>query len=95
MLQTNITTLTGFIKKIYPKFITPSGVSITRFVLVHESMQKENNISRQVSFEMFCIKIGEFIDEIIVGSYVEICGFIHVNRQKQLILHTDKITKLN
>lgn len=95
MLQTNTIVLTGFINKIYPSFITPNGVNVSRFVLSHESTQSENNISRQVSFDMFCVKVGEIINDELLDSYVEVCGFIHKNRQKQLILHVSKIKNLN
>lgn len=95
MTHANITILTGFVKKIYPIFTTPNGVNVSRFVLEHRSTQNENNISREIAFNMFCVKVGGELDHQYLDSYIEVCGFIHLNRQKQLVLHVNKITKLN
>lgn len=95
MRQVNEVVITGIIKKIYPQIITPAGVVVSRFVLEHESSQIENQQSRRVHCKMFCVLIGDKLESLMLETQVEVRGFLNINLQKQLILHINKIKKLD
>lgn len=95
MRPINEVVLTGIVQKIYPPLTTPAGVVVSRFVLEHLSSQIENEQKRQVRCKMFCVIIGSELTSSLLETNVEVRGFLNTNLQKQLILHINKIEKLD
>ncbi len=86
--------LTGVVKKIYPPIVTVNKVKVERFVLEHQSVQEENGALRKVYCKMFCMILGNELSDIL-DLTVKVYGFIGANSQGQLVLHVNKIEKLN
>lgn len=94
MLPCNQINLSGIVAKVYENVITPNNVKVARFVLKHSSVQMESNEPRNVQCRIFCIcleniTLPELNDEIIVT------GFLSMNSQKNLVLHTQTVKILN
>ena len=94
-MQVNQIIITGEIIKIYPLIYTPNNAIVSRFILKHLSEQYENLQIRNVYCRLFCVQIGSDIDDGLLNNFVEIQGFLNTNSQKQLIVHINKIRKLN
>lgn len=95
MLQINQIIITGEITKLYPLINTPNNVKVSRFVVKHVSQQEENLHTRNVSCKLFCVVIGSVLDDKWLNAQVEIHGFLNTNAQQQLVVHVNKIKKLD
>lgn len=95
MHELNEVKLTGAISKIYPRVTTPVGLSVSRFVLEHDSMQLEAGIMRKVNCKIFCIFTAQKIDQEMLDCRVSVIGFLSTNAQKELVLHITHIQNLD
>ncbi len=74
---------------------TPAGIPILAFTVKHESMQIEGGISRQVSFELEAMAVGEVaqrLDAAQAGRSVRLQGFL-ASRSRlsaRLVLHVNQ-----
>jgi primosomal replication protein N len=95
MTECNQVCLTGIINKVYPPLTTPSGVSVTRFIVQHESWQVENQHSRKVKCRIFCVWLGATAPLVGETDPVKVTGFLSMNSQNKLVLHITNIEYLN
>jgi primosomal replication protein N len=95
MSQINQVVVTGEITKLYPLINTPNNVIVSRFVLKHVSEQAENSQKRKVLCRLFCVVIGDKLGDDWLDAMVEIHGFLNTNAQQQVVVHVNKIRKLD
>lgn len=95
MSQINQVVVTGEITKLYPLINTPNNVIVSRFVLKHVSEQEESSQKRKVLCKLFCVVIGDKLGDDWLDAMVEIHGFLNTNAQQQVVVHVNKIRKLD
>ena len=96
MLTCNEIKITGIVKTIYPLITTVNKLNVVRFVLEHQSILEEYGQLRKVYCKMFCMILGAVdTNDLLLEQTVKVDGFISANSQQQIVLHVNKIEKLN
>lgn len=95
MYEENEVCLTGIISKIYPVVVTPTGVSVARLVLEHNSEQVEGGIKRRVKCKIYCVYVAGKILAEWLNCRISVVGFLSINSQKEIVLHITKIKNLD
>ena len=101
MLQDNRLVLAGVVKQAPQTRHTPSGIPITRFTLVHQSVQHEAGLERQVQCQIGVIASGDSLASIcqalVAGEPVRVSGFLtranHRDGEYRLVLHAQLIER--
>ena len=95
MYEENEVCLTGIISKIYPVVVTPTGVSVARLVLEHNSEQVEGGIKCRVKCKIYCVYVAGKILAEWLNCRISVVGFLSINSQKEIVLHITKIKNLD
>ncbi|RMD69244.1 MAG: primosomal replication protein N [Gammaproteobacteria bacterium] len=81
MPEENRLVLTGTLRRAPETRRSPAGIPISRFILEHHSLQREDGRERSASFSIAVVAAGETlqaaVSELRAGDRVKVQGFIH------------------
>ena len=102
-MQENRVVLAGVIKQTPQTRHTPAGIPVSRFTLVHQSIQQEAGMQRQANCQIAVVASGQALAAVTMhlqaGEAVKVSGFLaranHRDGEYRMVLHAQMIEREN